>query len=133
MLSDDTVLKSMFLYYLLLTDSNDIFYIIEVEKKELKQSQKQRAVLIDNEMVPLLSLKKILDIKSSRARSQQISIVVVEMKSKKVGLVVDGFIEQQEAFVKPLEPPIEWVKGLSGATILGDGSVIFVLDIPNLL
>ena len=112
---------------------NKIIRTLEVERKELKQSQKQRAVLIDNEMVPLLSLKKILDIKSSKARSQQISIVVVEMKSKKIGLVVDGFVEQQEAFVKPLEPPIEWVKGLSGATILGDGSVIFVLDIPNLL
>ena len=112
---------------------NKIIRTLEVERRELKQSQKQRAILIDNEMVPLLSLKKILDIKSSRARSQQISIVVVEMKSKKIGLVVDGFIEQQEAFVKPLEPPIEWVKGLSGATILGDGSVIFVLDIPNLL
>jgi len=55
------------------------------------------------------------------------------MKNKKVGLVVDGLVGQQEAFIKPLEPPLSWTKGLSGATILGNGSVIFVLDIPNLL
>ncbi|MDT8317601.1 MAG: chemotaxis protein CheA [bacterium] len=112
---------------------NKIIRTLEVEKHELKRSQKQMAILIDNEMIPLLSLKKVLDIKSNKAASDQISIVIVEMKSKKVGLVVDGFIEQQEAFVKPLEAPLEWIKGLSGATILGDGSVIFVLDIPNLL
>lgn len=112
---------------------NKIIRTLEVEKHELKRSQKQMAILIENEMVPLLSLKKVLDIKSNKTASEQISIVIVEMKSKKVGLVVDGFIEQQEAFVKPLEAPLEWIKGLSGATILGDGSVIFVLDIPNLL
>jgi len=112
---------------------NKIIRTLEVEKHELKRSQKQMAILIGNEMVPLLSLKKVLDIKGNKTASDQISIVIVEMKSKKVGLVVDGFIEQQEAFVKPLEAPLEWIKGLSGATILGDGSVIFVLDIPNLL
>lgn len=112
---------------------NKIIRTLEVEKHELKRSQKQMAILIENEMVPLLSLRKVLNIKGKKTASDQISIVIVEMKSKKVGLVVDGFIEQQEAFVKPLEAPLEWIKGLSGATILGDGSVIFVLDIPNLL
>ena len=112
---------------------NKIIRTLEVDRHELKRSQKQMAVLIENEMVPLLSLKKVLGIKSDKTTADQIPIVIVEMKSKKVGLVVDGFIEQQEAFVKPLEAPLEWIKGLSGATILGDGSVIFVLDIPNLL
>lgn len=112
---------------------NKIIRTLEVEKRELKRSQKQMAVLIENEMIPLLSLKKVLNIKGNKPMSDQVSIVVVEMKSKKIGLVVDAFIEQQEAFVKPLEAPLEWIKGLSGATILGDGSVIFVLDIPNLL
>ena len=112
---------------------NKIIRTLEIEACELKRSQKQSAVFVDNEMIPLLSLNNILNIKSNRTEDELISMVIVEMKSKKIGLVVDGFIEQQEAFVKPLEPPLEWVKGISGATILGDGSVIFVLDIPNLL
>ncbi|MDH3974520.1 MAG: chemotaxis protein CheA [Deltaproteobacteria bacterium] len=112
---------------------NKIIRTAEVEKSGLKRSQKQLAVLIDNELIPLLSLKRILKMKGKDVLGQQISIVVVEMKNKKIGLVVDSFVEQQESFVKPLEPPLSWVKGFSGATILGDGSVIFVLDMPNLL
>ena len=112
---------------------NKIIRTAEVEKGDLKRSQKQMAVLIDNELIPLLSLKRILKMKGKDVLTQQIPVVVVEMKNKKIGLVVDSFVEQQEAFVKPLEAPLSWVKGFSGATILGDGSVIFVLDMPNLL
>ncbi len=110
-----------------------IIQTLEVEKANLKRSQKQLAVLVDNELIPLLSLRKILNVKSKEKASSQVSVVVLEVKGKKVGLVVDAFVGQQEAFVKPLLPPLAWVKGFSGATILGDGSVIFVLDITNLM
>lgn len=112
---------------------NKIIRTAEVEKSKLKRTQKQMAVMIDNELVPLLSLKKILKMSGKDILGQQIAFVVAEMKNKKIGLVVDSFVEQQEAFVKPLDPPLSWVKGFSGATILGDGSVVFVLDLPNLI
>ncbi len=112
---------------------NKVIRTLEVEKKELKRSQKQTAVMVDDELIPLLSLRKILQIEQTPAAAPFVSIVVVEIKNRKIGLVVDALIGQQEAFIKPLDPPLEWIKGFSGATILGDGSVIFVLDIPNLL
>jgi two-component system chemotaxis sensor kinase CheA len=87
---------------------------------------------VDEELIPLLSLRKILSVETSQSPQPLISIVVVEIRNKKMGLVVDTLVGQQEAFIKALEPPLEWIKGLSGATIRGDGSVVFVLDIPNL-
>ncbi len=111
---------------------NKVIRTLEVQKSELKRSQKQLAVLVDEELIPLLSLRKILSVETSQSPQPLISIVVVEIRNKKVGLVVDTLVGQQEAFIKPLELPLEWIKGLSGATIRGDGSVVFVLDVPNL-
>jgi len=112
---------------------NQVIRTVEVPKNELKLSQKQLAVLLEDELVSLLSLKKILGIKKTTPPSPYVSIVITEMKSKKVGLVVDCLYGQQEAFIKPLDPPLKWVKGLSGATILGDGSVVFLLDTSHLI
>ena len=112
---------------------NKIIKTLEVSKGELRRSQKQLAVFDEDELVPLLSLKKMLGMERPESPAPLISIVVIEMKKRRVGIVVDALIGQQEAFIKPLEPPLGWIKGFSGATILGDGSVAFVLDVPNLL
>ena len=112
---------------------NKVIRTLEVEKSDLKRSQKQLAVLVEEELIPLLSLRKVLNVEQTESKAPLIAVVVVELKGKQVGLVVDSLFGQQEAFIKPLEPPLEWIRGFSGATILGDGSVVFVLDIPNLL
>lgn len=112
---------------------NKIIRTVEVHGKDVKKSQRQIAFMLDDELIPLLSLRKILKYDRPESPTPLIYVAVVEMKNRKVGLVVDSLIGQQEAFVKPLDPPMEWVKGFSGATILGDGSVSFVLDIPNLI
>ena len=112
---------------------NQIIRTTEVPINELKRSKKKLSVLLDDELIALLSLKKILGIKKDTPRSPYVSIVIIEIKNKKVGLVVDCLYGQQEAFIKPLDQPLKWVRGLSGATIMGDGSVVFVLDTMNLI
>lgn len=112
---------------------NKVIRTLEVRKGELKRSQKQLAILVDDELIPLLSLRKILKIETSVTPQAWISLVVVEIRNRKVGLVVDSLVGQQEAFIKPLDAPLEWIKGLSGVTIQGDGSAVFILDIPNLI
>jgi two-component system, chemotaxis family, sensor kinase CheA len=54
------------------------------------------------------------------------------VRQRTVGLVVDRFVGQQEAFVKPLPRPLASIDGVAGVTILGDGRAIFVLDTENL-
>ncbi|HZV83324.1 MAG TPA: chemotaxis protein CheW, partial [Geobacteraceae bacterium] len=48
---------------------------------------------------------------------------------RRVGIQVDRVVGHQEVFVKPLERPLSLLPGLNGATILGDGQIIFILDI----
>ena len=59
-------------------------------------------------------------------------MVIVEGDGQNLGLVVDELQAQQQVVVKSLEPNFGRVDGLAGATILGDGNVAHILDVPGL-
>ena len=61
------------------------------------------------------------------------SVMVVECDGRKVGLFVDELLGQQQVVVKSMETNYRRIEGVSGATILGDGSVALILDIPGLV
>lgn len=63
-----------------------------------------------------------------RAPAKEQFVIVVEIEGKKYGIIAEGLIGQQELVIKPLES--EWVsnEGLSGASVLGDGRVVLILD-----
>ncbi len=59
--------------------------------------------------------------------------MVVEGEGRHCGLFVDDLLGQQQVVIKSLEANYKKVEGISGATILGDGSVALIIDIPGLL
>ena len=59
--------------------------------------------------------------------------MVVEGHGVKCGLFVDDLLGQQQVVIKSLEANYRRIEGVSGATILGDGSVALILDIPGLV
>jgi two-component system chemotaxis sensor kinase CheA len=60
-------------------------------------------------------------------------LVIVEGDGQKMGLFVDELLSQQQIVIKSLESNYKKVEGLSGATILGDGSVALILDVAGLI
>ena len=60
-------------------------------------------------------------------------IVVVGSDSARVGVIVDSLLGQQEIVIKSLSRQVGDVKGISGATILGDGRIALILDVNGLL
>jgi two-component system chemotaxis sensor kinase CheA len=93
------------------------------------------------EVLPLLDLREIFArpypvIKSSKPENGsevKPSVVLVSWGKHRVGLAVDRIVGQQEIVVKSLSPMIGHVPGLSGATILGDGRIALIVDIPGLI
>ena len=55
-------------------------------------------------------------------------MVLTEIHGRRVGLVVDRLAGQREIFVKALSFPLSELAGVNGATILGDGQVVFLID-----
>jgi two-component system chemotaxis sensor kinase CheA len=60
-------------------------------------------------------------------------LVVVEADGKRAALMVDDLLGQQQVVIKSLETNFHKMRGLSGATILGDGTVALILDVTDLM
>ena len=109
-----------------------VLQTLEIERSQVQTSGKQRVFSQQEELFPLVSLRKILNLPNPKA-SDQISVVITEALGRKIGLVVDGFAGQSEVFVQGLPAPLDRLRGLGGGTILGDGRIVFILDIHGLL
>ncbi len=84
-------------------------------------------------LLPLLHLDEELGLAARGApRKGSASIVVMDLEERRFGLVVDRILDTQETVVKPLGPPLEQIPVYAGATILGDGTIALILDVPGL-
>jgi two-component system chemotaxis sensor kinase CheA len=86
-----------------------------------------------DDYLPLIRLYELYGATSRTTNIQEGLMVVVEGDGKRAGLFVDELLGQQQVVIKSLESNYKRVEGISGATILGDGSVALILDIPGLI
>jgi len=106
----------------------------------VRVAEQGEVVLIREESIPLLRLSRFLGLAAETASTDQASeeagnrrlAVIVEVGHKKIGLVVDELLGQQQVVVKSLERHLRKVDGLMGATILGDGCVAPIVDVGGI-
>ena len=85
-----------------------------------------------DEYVPIMQLHEIFDIDIENHKDSESIVVVVETDGEKVGVVVDELLGQQQVVIKSLEENYKKVDGISGATILGDGTVALIIDVSGM-
>jgi two-component system, chemotaxis family, sensor kinase CheA len=83
--------------------------------------------------VPILRLHELFGVEPRARQLHEGLIMVVEGDGRRVGLFVDDLLGQQQVVIKSLETNFRRVEGVSGATILGDGAVALILDVPGLI
>jgi len=86
-----------------------------------------------NEYIPIIQLSDIFAITPRNQQLEKSLLVVVETGTSKVALVVDELLGQQQVVIKSMEANYQKVSGVSGATILGDGTVSLILDITDIV
>ncbi|GAW29870.1 chemotaxis protein CheA [Carboxydocella sp. ULO1] len=106
---------------------------IRVEKEQIRIVNKHEAIVVRGQVLPLLYLRELYNHGSGREEKAKIFVVVVNVGGKQVGLVVDYLIGEQEVVIKSLGRYIGDVQGIAGATILGDGRVALIMDVPSLM
>ena len=87
---------------------------------------------VRGEFVPLIYLHTVFNVQNAIISASDGLVVLVEAGKQKLGVVVDELIGQQQVVIKSLEENADPVKGISGATILGDGKVSLILEINEL-
>ncbi len=86
-------------------------------------------VMLRGEVIPVISLSMLLQSDVASDESRKRLLVIVEDQGRRLALIVDELMGQQQVVIKNLEANFRKVPGVAGATILGDGCVALILDI----
>ncbi|MEI6205294.1 MAG: chemotaxis protein CheA [Desulfuromonadales bacterium] len=112
---------------------NSVKRTLEMRSVEIIEKSGQKTVLVDESFVPVRSLNRLLgQTVQPDSGVALIPAVLCETGGNQVIFVADRLCGQQEIFVRPLGSPLSRLRGINGATITGDGRVVFVADAASL-
>ncbi len=101
---------------------------LDVEKSDIQLSGGEPLLLLEEESIPLYSLNRLLGLPEAESDVATVHLVICESQGRKIGLLVDRLTGQREAFIKSLPTSLNRLPGVSGATIKGDGRIMFIID-----
>ncbi|HEX8547566.1 MAG TPA: chemotaxis protein CheW [Cytophagaceae bacterium] len=113
-------------------------FVSTVNKEDIHQVGQNMVYDIKSEIIPLIYLKEFFDSDSEKLgtlhslTSDKQDIIIVSYNNRKIGLIVDKFLRQQDIVIKPLHEPVNNIDMFGGVTLLGTGQVCLVLDIPSI-
>lgn len=107
--------------------------IEDIPVSEIKYVHAKEVIHLRGNVIPLIRLRDLLEVPGEPEDSENITVVIVSKGDKQAGLVVDSLIGQMEIVIKSLGKYIHINRMISGATILGDGSVALIIDANTLV
>jgi two-component system chemotaxis sensor kinase CheA len=122
---------------ILVTDTEETFAIptsqvseiVRVKKSDVQKLGKTNAIVVREHVIPMMHLHQMLNLPGSDEEELELLIIYLGDENSKMALAVDSVLRQQDILVKSLNDALSGIKGVSGATILGDGQVVLVLDV----
>ncbi|NLJ85124.1 MAG: chemotaxis protein CheA [Firmicutes bacterium] len=105
---------------------------LRVTPKAIKTIHGERVITLRNEVLPILDLSSLLGFEAP-SHDGDLPVIVVEAGPNKAGFIVEELLGQQEVVIKSLSTMLGDIKGVAGATVLGDGTVALILDVSAVL
>ncbi|MBV8435090.1 MAG: chemotaxis protein CheA [Candidatus Eremiobacteraeota bacterium] len=103
-----------------------------VEMPDVRTVHGHEVITLRGQVVPLVRIADFFELGGARD-PEKVMIVIVGLQGRQVGLVVDSFEGEQEIVIKPLSDVVGRIPGISGATILGNGSISLIIDVHSLV
>ncbi|MDT3695789.1 MAG: chemotaxis protein CheA [Ignavibacterium sp.] len=113
---------------------NTVLEVLRVHRENIHSINQRPVIKMRDSVLPLVSVEKILfgnEEKDDNKIWQY--VVVVGIAEKRYGIEVDGLVGQKEVVIKSLGNYFGKIQGIAGSTIMGDGSVVMIVDINELL
>lgn len=113
---------------------NSILEVVRVNQNEIYKVNQKDVIKLRDRTLPLVSLDDVLQIhRNGEAKSDYQNVVVVKIADKSFGIKVDELIGQKEVVIKSLGNYLGNLEGIAGSTIMGDGTVVMILDLSELI
>jgi two-component system chemotaxis sensor kinase CheA len=108
---------------------------LRIQPDQIHRVNHREAIMLRDQVLPLVALRNVFGLNAEGAQdeAQNRLVVAVHTANRQVGLIVDGLVGEQEIVIKPLGQLVGDVAGVSGAAILGDGSVALIVDVAALI
>jgi two-component system, chemotaxis family, sensor kinase CheA len=106
---------------------------ILVERKEIRTVERKEVIQLRETTLPLLRLSEFFELSGAQQTPESFYVVVVGVAEKRLGLVVDDLLGQQDIVIKSIGDTFAGFKGISGAADLGDQRTILVLDVGSVI
>jgi len=110
-----------------------VLEIVRITPEEIYSIQGREVIRVRDTILPLARMSDIIGKKQTVQQSLVAYVVVVGWAEKRIGLLVDSLQGQKEVVIKTLGNYLGDVPGIAGSTILGDGSVILVIDVGRFI
>lgn len=112
---------------------NSIIEVVKVHLDNISTISGREVIRMRDSVIPLLGIDELLSGISYKEDKVWQYVVVVGIAEKRFGIKVDHLIGQKEIVIKSLGTYLGTIEGIAGSTILGDGTVIMILDIGELI
>ncbi len=108
---------------------------VRIPQQDIRQIKTSRAAMLRDRIVPLLSLNQLLGLEAAQQTNEQqeVATLVVNINNESIGLMVDAFKATADIILKPLPAILSGMKWYSGSAMMGDGSVLMVLNPKELV
>lgn len=107
--------------------------IIEITGKDIKMVNGNEMITLRNKPIPIIRLVNFFHPEKEYQEVQNSDLAIVNIGDQLVGLIVDKFLGEQEIVIKSLKNELTETIGVSGASILGDGTIALILDVSNII
>ena len=109
-------------------------HLLEVPEQRIIVVAERRAVVIDNEFVPVVELAELLSLEGGRHRAtERVLLVVVKAGNIKLALRIDGLVDERDMVIKPLPEHLCHLPLVSGMVMTGSNVLVSILQVPALL
>lgn len=104
-----------------------------VPRDSIQTVEKREVIKLRDRTLSLLRLQKVFGLSAVNGHSKKALIVVAGLAEKKIGIIVDEFVDKHEIVIKPIGKTLKKIPGIAGATELGDKRAVLVLDVGSLI
>ena len=113
---------------------NSISETLKIGIEDIQNLEGTEVIKIREDVINVLSVKELFKLPTRyESHIKSYYAVILASEDKKVALLVNNLIGEQDIVIKTLKDKVTRVEGISGATILGDGTVSFILDIQTIV
>ncbi|HTT71163.1 MAG TPA: chemotaxis protein CheW, partial [Anaeromyxobacteraceae bacterium] len=112
---------------------NSVLEIITVAPSELRTIEMREVISLRGATLPLIRLGRFFGAPDGAAPAGPLFVVVVGLAQERIGVAVEALVGQQDIVVKPLGSALAGVRGIAGATDLGNRRTILVLDVGAII